>query len=77
VEAQTDLGLMYANGEGVGRDYDEAVNWYRKAAEQGDAKAQNALGVMYHNGFGVKRDDKEAKKWFRKAAEQGYYGKNR
>jgi hypothetical protein len=66
---------MYANGQGVPRDYVESVKWYRKAAEQGNANAQHGLGVMYHNGFGVERDDNEATKWFRKAAEQGHYGK--
>jgi TPR repeat protein len=28
---------MYTNGNGVWRDYAEAVKWYRLAAEQGDA----------------------------------------
>lgn len=44
---------------------------YRKAAEQGDAKAQYNLGVCYNRGLGVKEDINEACKWFRKAAEQG------
>jgi uncharacterized protein len=33
--AQHDLGVMYANGQGVPQDYATAVSWYRKAAEQG------------------------------------------
>jgi TPR repeat protein len=33
-----------------------AVKWYRKAAEQGYAKAQLELGVMYSNGIGVIQD---------------------
>lgn len=53
------------------QDYDEAIKWFRKAAERGDAKGQNALGVMYANGQGVPQDYDEAIKWFRKAAEQG------
>jgi TPR repeat protein len=44
---------MYANGQGVAQDYKEAVNWYRKAAEQGDERAQYNLGVMYAIGQGV------------------------
>jgi len=74
VEAQSDLGLMYAIGQGVSQDYTEALKWYRKAAEQGDALALYNLGVMYHEGHGVPQDDAEADKWFRKAAEQGYTG---
>jgi len=38
--AQHNLGLMYYDGEGVVQDYIEAVKWYRKAADQGDAPAQ-------------------------------------
>ena len=50
------------------------MKWYRKAAEQGDAKAQNNLGVVYDRGEGVPQDDAEAVKWYRKAAEQGMPG---
>ncbi|MCH7544007.1 MAG: sel1 repeat family protein, partial [Proteobacteria bacterium] len=34
--AQFNLGHMYAKGEGIAKDEDEAVKWYREAAEQGD-----------------------------------------
>ena len=63
---------MYKNGYGVSQDDSEAVKWYRKAAEQGDADAQYNLGWMYKNGYGISQDDSEAVKWFRKVAEQGY-----
>ena len=53
------------------QDYAEAMHWYRKAAEQGNAIAQFNLGVMYSNGEGVKRDQTEAAKWYRLAAAQG------
>ena len=59
-DAQYNLGVMYANGEGVARDYAEAVSWYRMAAEQGHAVAQNKLGVRYACGEGVARDYAEA-----------------
>ena len=42
-EAQYNLGVMYANGEGVPRDQAKAVEWLQKAAKQGLAKAQEAL----------------------------------
>ena len=63
---------MYAKGQGVAQNYQEAVKWYRLAAEQGNASAQFNLGVMYANGRGVTQDDQEAAKWYRLAAEQGY-----
>jgi len=69
--AQSNLGVMYKNGQGVKRDHAEAVRWFRKAAEQGQAKAHYNLGVMYANGQGVKQDYAEAVRWLRKAAEQG------
>ena len=34
-EAQDMLGTMYVVGEGVPKDYSEAVKWYRRAADQG------------------------------------------
>ena len=43
VRAQNNLGVRYENGQGVGKDINEAVKWYRKAAEQGDAKAKENL----------------------------------
>ncbi len=47
------------------------MKWFRKAAEQGVARAQFNLGAMYGRGQGVPQDYAEAVKWFRKAAEQG------
>ncbi|MGA2402736.1 MAG: tetratricopeptide repeat protein [Syntrophobacteraceae bacterium] len=70
-DAQWNLGVMFANGQGVQKDYVEAVKWTGKAAEQGVADAQYNLGVMYYNGTGVPQDYTEAVKWFRRAAEQG------
>lgn len=49
-----------------------AAAYYKKAAEEGDAKAQNNLGLCYEYGQGVIQSNKEAVRWYRKAAEQGY-----
>ena len=72
--AQTGLGLMYENGQGVPQDYAEAVKWYRKAADQGFAGGQNSLGTAYAEGHGVPQDYAEAVKWYQKAADQGDVG---
>ena len=53
------------------QDKQEAVKWYRKAAEQGDPDAQCNLGRCYANGEGVRQDTEEAVKWFRQSAGQG------
>jgi len=65
------LGFMYAKGQGVPQDDQEAVRWSRLAAERGDAVAQSNLGLMYAKGQGVPQDYTEAVKWYRLAAEQG------
>ena len=64
----------YYGSNGKTKDYAEAVRWYRKAAEQGEADAQSRLGTCYFNGYGVTEDHAEALRWFRKAAEQGHAG---
>ncbi len=71
VDAQYNLGIMYANGEGVPQDYAEAARWYRQAAEQGHASAQHNLGAMYANGEGVPEDDIQAYAWISIASAQG------
>jgi TPR repeat protein len=70
-DAQFNLGLMYANGQGVPQDYKTAVKWYRLAAEQGFADAQYNLGLMYYNGQGVPQDYVRAHMWYNIAASSG------
>ena len=70
--AQNDLGVRYANGDGVPEDDAEAVRWYRLAADQGLAQAQYILGRRYDLGVGFPQDYVEALRWFRLAAEQGH-----
>ena len=70
--AMFNLGVKYEIGEGVLEDDEEAVKWFRKAAELGHAEAMFFLGIVYFRGKGVIEDDKEAVKWYRKAADVGY-----
>ncbi len=67
-EAQTNLGMLYANGQGVPQDYSQARQWYEKAAAQGHALAQNNLAEMYYAGLGVPQDDVRAYMWVNLAA---------
>jgi S1-C subfamily serine protease len=53
------------------KDEAEAVKWYHKAAEQGNAAAQYHLFFCYANGRGVIKNQAEAAKWCYQAAEQG------
>jgi hypothetical protein len=71
LQAQSQLGHMYANAEGTPRNYDEAVRWNFKAAKSGSARAQSNLGVAYGNGQGVPSDAIEAYAWWYLAAKSG------
>ena len=64
MEAQSVLGFMYDNGDGVPENDKTAVMWYTKAAEQGYAPVQSILGVMYDNGEGVPENDIKAYVWY-------------
>lgn len=66
--AQFMLGEMYANGQGLSRDYKKAVEWLRKSAEQGFADSQLRLGEMSAKGLGMEVNHEEAAKWFGLAA---------
>ena len=70
-KAQTNLGSLYHQGQGVAQDYVEARKWYLKAALQGNADAQYGLGYLYADGQGGAQDYVEARDWFLKAALQG------
>jgi hypothetical protein len=48
--AQFNLGMMYANGQGVAQDDKAAAKWFRLAAKQGDARAKAAIDAMYAAG---------------------------
>ena len=65
------LAWLYENGTGVSQNDSEALEWYRKAAEKGNADAQIELGKRYFEGRGVEQKYSTAAEWYRKAAEQG------
>ena len=62
--AQTNLGVMFANGHGVPLDYGAAAGWFRKAAEQGDTAGLNGLGYHYDMGHGVPQDHVRVHNWY-------------
>ena len=71
--AQYELGERYEKGrDGLASNYEEALRWFRRAAEQGHAGAQNNIGGAYREGHGVAQDYEEALRWFRRAVEQGH-----
>ncbi|EJJ3264418.1 sel1 repeat family protein [Salmonella enterica] len=67
------VGSLYDSGF-VEVDDKEArsLQWFRKAAELGQADAQNILGYFYLNGKrGIKRDLQKGGQWYELAAAQG------
>ena len=72
LEAQRDLGALYATGDWTGpRDAVRAAEWYRRAAERGHLGAEYNLGFMYLLGEGVQANPSEGLRWLRRSAEQG------
>lgn len=64
---------MYDLGLGLERDILEAVEWYRKSAEQGYGAASNNLGTIFKSGHeGIPIDRAESNKWYQKARDQGF-----
>lgn len=70
-QAQNIMGWHYFKGITVPKDMPEALNWFRKSAEMGDASGQFNLGMMYANGYGTAKNHTEAARWFKLAADQG------
>ena len=50
----------------------EALSWYLKAADAGDAQAMYNVGNHYAMAIGVERDYREALRWYTKSADAGF-----
>jgi len=44
------LGILYANGEGVKQDYKQAKVYYKKACDLDNSEGCKNIGVLYYNG---------------------------
>lgn len=75
---QYELGLAYYEGHDsrcsppgstVPRDYAEALDWFRKAADQFHIDSNSILGDMYERGEGVPADQTEALRYYVRAAD--------
>lgn len=70
VKAQVQLGAEYKYQL---KNYQEAVKWFKIAADKGYAPAQRELARCYLQGKGVEQDLERAFELFKKAAEQDNY----
>ncbi|KAF9431343.1 hypothetical protein BGZ76_000435, partial [Entomortierella beljakovae] len=68
--SQVDIAAMYNY---LHFNYSKAMEWYLKAADQGNSIAFYSIGNIYFQGYGSYQEDyKIAKEWFIKAAAQEY-----
>jgi uncharacterized protein len=68
--AQIALAYYYETGTVLASDPGQAVDLYRKAAQQGDPLAGWLAGRSYFLGTGVSRDLDAAQKWLKLSADQ-------
>lgn len=66
--AQYMLGRMYAEGEGVGQNSAEAIQWIKNAADSGYPAADFEMGLRYLTGDGLIEDPDQAVDHFKRAA---------
>ncbi len=73
------LGYLYEHGDGVQKDMNKALSYYKKAVsgeeklcDSGDGQACYELGYMYEHGYGVPKDPNKAKELYKKACKLGY-----
>ena len=72
VDAQLELGKLYASGKGVERDYEKAIHWYMESAKSGNASAQVILGTIYASGLlGAQKNMEKANHWWILAVKKG------
>lgn len=64
------LADMFYEGKGINQSYEEALKWYKKAANKGLISAQFTLLDLWDNGKEVKPDFRTAYKWIKYWAEK-------
>jgi len=70
--SQVAAGGAYSTGtSGAPLDLKQALYWYQRAADQGDAGGQTFVAMAYEMGKGVNIDKQEAIKWYRKVIDHG------
>ncbi len=70
IQAMNDIGVAYADGDGIQRSDEKAMKWLKKSAELDNSEAMYNLALGYH--FSKLRDPKKALPWVTKAANKKY-----
>ena len=66
------IAWLYDLGKGIEKNTEEALRWYRKAAELGHARSQYNMAVSLDDGDGIRQDQERAFYWYKKAAAQNH-----
>lgn len=61
--------LNKANTAYKAKNYAEAMNWYKKSAEKGNAIGMEGVGLLYLEGSGVEKSFVTAFSWYQKASQ--------
>ena len=73
-QAEFDLAMMYAKGEGVQKNPRVAFNLFHRAATKGHVEAKYCMAVNFDKGFGVIKQEELARHWYNIAAKAGHRG---
>ena len=71
-DALYQMGVVYDKALGVERNLEQAVKWFKLAADQRDAQAQLNLGILHDpRANGIAKDPEMAAQWFVMSANNG------
>ena len=65
------IGKLHRDGHGTAQDYEQAAQWFERAAGEGNQYAQYSLGGLHQRGLGVEQSDEEALRFFTLSANKG------
>ncbi|WP_026715273.1 tetratricopeptide repeat protein, partial [Flavobacterium daejeonense] len=68
-KAMNMLAILYSDGVGTEVNQEQALNWFKKAAESGYVKAWYNVGIMYKDGIGTPQDFEKAFEYYSKGTE--------
>ena len=69
------IGKMHYYGQGTEKDYEQAFEYLKSAADSNNVYAAYNLGNMYYNGEGMEIDKKQAFQYYQKAIDKAKKGK--
>lgn len=65
------IGIAYKEGFSVEHDFSEALYWFKKSADGGNAASQYEMGLANEKGNGISKNESEAARWYRISADRG------